>query len=96
MNLLEPFAPHEPHYTLPVEAEVSPEAEMRKQMEKIDGQGNRYDYIYLMGEARMLPYRIRQVVSQLHVTLGHPSEERLVRMPMVNGGSEELCKAAED
>eukprot|EP00434_Breviolum_minutum_P038103 symbB.v1.2.033789.t1/scaffold4247.1/size72962/1 len=69
-------------------------AEMRKQMGKIDGQGNRYDYIYFMGEARMLPYRIRQVVSQLHVTLGHPSEERLVRMLMVNGGSEELCKAA--
>ena len=94
VHLLEPFAPHEPHYALPVEAEVSPEAEMRKQMEKIDGQGNRYDYIYFMGEARMLPYRIRQVVSQLHVTLGHPSEERLVRMLMVNGGSEELCKAA--
>ena len=94
VNLLEPFSPEEPHYALPVEAEPSPEAEMRKQMEKVDGQGNRYDYIYFAGEARMTPYRVRQVVSQLHVTLGHPSEERLVRMLMVNGGGEVLCKAA--
>ena len=94
VHILEPFAPEEPHYVLPVEADEAPEAEMRKQMEKIDGQGNRYDYIYFAGEARMTPYRVRQVVSQLHVTLGHPSEERLVRMLMVNGGGEVLCKAA--
>ena len=82
------------HFALPVEPVPTPEGEMRRQMEKFDNCGSRYDYVYFEGEARQVPQRIRQALAHLHVALGHPSMERLVRMLVVSGSSASVLKAA--
>ena len=82
------------HYALPVEQLQVPEAEVRKQLEKVDWRGGRYDYVYFEGVARQAPYRVRQTLAHLHVALGHPSLDRLQRMLLVSGANNIVLNAA--
>ena len=82
------------HYALPVEQLQVPEAEVRKQLEKVDWRGGRYDYVYFEGVARQAPYRVRQALAHLHVALGHPSLDRLQRMLLVSGANNIVLNAA--
>ena len=82
------------HYVLPVEQLEIPEAEVRKQLGKVDWRGGRYDYVFFEGVARQAPYRIRQALAHLHVALGHPSLERLQRMLLVSGANNIVLNAA--
>ena len=82
------------HYALPVEQLDVPEVEVRKQLEKVDWRGGRYDYVYFEGVARQAPYRVRQALAHLHVALGHPSLERLQRMLLVSGANNVVLQGA--
>jgi len=84
----------EAHYILPVEPMPTPEGELRKQLEKADWRGGQYDYVYFDGVARQGPYKMRQALAHLHVVLGHPSMERLVRMLMISGCSSQVVEIA--
>ncbi|CAL1153094.1 unnamed protein product [Cladocopium goreaui] len=82
------------HYILPVEPTPTPEGELRRQLEKADWRGGQYDYVYFDGVARQGPYKMRQALAHLHVVLGHPSMERLVRMLMISGCSNQVVEIA--
>ncbi|CAL1158242.1 unnamed protein product, partial [Cladocopium goreaui] len=82
------------HYILPVEPTPTPEGELRRQLEKTDWRGGQYDYVYFDGVARQGPYKMRQALAHLHVVLGHPSMERLVRMLMISGCSNQVVEIA--
>ena len=92
-KLAEPRCRGSQHYALPVEQLDVPEVEVRKQMEKVDWRGGRYDYVYFEGVARQAPYRVRQALAHLHVALGHPSLERLQRMLLVSGANHVVLRA---
>ena len=51
-----------------------------------------YDYVFFEGLARQGPHKIRQALAHLHVVLGHPSQERLVRMLLVSGTSPKIIE----
>eukprot|EP00435_Cladocopium_sp_Y103_P011248 s3540_g2.t3 len=82
------------HYVLPVEPLPTPEGELRRQLEKADWRGGQYDYVYFDGVARQSPHKLRQALAHLHVVLGHPSMERLVRMLLISGCSKQVVEAA--
>lgn len=82
------------HYVLPVEPMPTVDGELRRQLEKADWRGGQYDYVYFEGTARQGPYKIRQALAHLHVALGHPSQERLMRMLMVSGCGTTVTKVA--
>ena len=77
---------------MPVEPFPTPEGELRKQLEKADWRGGQYDYVFFEGIARQGPHKIRQALAHLHVVLGHPSQERLVRMLLVSGTSPKIIE----
>ena len=82
------------HYALPVEAGNTPEVELRQQLQKVDWRGGQYDYVYFEGTARQAPYKIRQALAHLHVSMGHPSAERLQRMLLVGGANQMVSATA--
>ena len=84
-KLAEGREPGGQRYVLPVEAVATPEGELRRQLEKADWRGGQYDYVYYEGSSRQGPYKVRQALAHLHVVLGHPSQERLLRMLHVSG-----------
>ena len=73
---------------------ATPEGEIRRQLEKADWRGGQYDYVYFEGSARQGPYKVRQALAHLHVVLGHPSQERLLRMLHVSGSSNVVINTA--
>lgn len=94
VNLAEGREPGGQRYVLPVEPVATPEGEIRRQLEKADWRGGQYDYVYFEGSARQGPYKIRQALAHLHVVLGHPSQERLLRMLHVSGSSNVVINTA--
>ena len=94
VNLAEGREPGSQRYVLPVEPVATPEGEIRRQLEKADWRGGQYDYVYFEGSARQGPYKIRQALAHLHVVLGHPSQERLLRMLHVSGSSSVVINTA--
>ena len=84
--------PGKSHYVMPVEPFPTPEGELRKQLEKADWRGGQYDYVFFEGTARQGPHKIRQALAHLHVVLGHPSQERLVRMLLISGTSPKIIE----
>ena len=86
---------HSTLHPLPVEQLAVPEAEVRRQLEKVDWRGGRYDYVFFEGVSRQAPYRVRQALAHLHVALGHPSLERLQRMLLVSGANNVVLSAAQ-
>eukprot|EP00435_Cladocopium_sp_Y103_P008145 s2059_g2.t1 len=80
------------HYVMPVEPFPTPEGELRKQLEKADWRGGQYDYVFFEGTARQGPHKVRQALAHLHVVLGHPSAERLVRMLLISGTSPKIIE----
>ena len=93
-DLAEPRWEGTQHYALPVEQLDVTEVEVRKQLEKVDWRGGRYDYVYFEGVSRQAPYRVRQALAHLHVALGHPSLDRLQRMLLVSGANNVVLQAA--
>ena len=91
-KLTESREPGKSHYVMPVEPFPTPEGELRKQLEKADWRGGQYDYVFFEGLARQGPHKIRQALAHLHVVLGHPSQERLVRMLLVSGTSPKIVE----
>ena len=91
-KLTESREPGKSHYVMPVEPFPTPEGELRKQLEKADWRGGQYDYVFFEGLARQGPHKIRQALAHLHVVLGHPSQERLVRMLLVSGTSPKIIE----
>jgi len=93
-KLTESREPGKSHYVMPVEPFPTPEGELRKQLEKADWRGGQYDYDYVFfeGLAGQGPHKIRQALAHLHVVLGHPSQERLVRMLLVSGTSPKIIE----
>lgn len=87
-KLTETRAPGRSHYVMPVEPFPTPEGQLRRELEKADWRGGQYDYVFFEGVARQGPHKIRQALAHLHVVLGHPSQERLVRMLLVSGASQ--------
>ena len=79
----------------PVEVEekggvLTPEEVLRRQLNSMGAEGERYDYINFEGTSRGLPRRLRSTLAHLHVVLGHLSNERLARMLSLAGASKEL------
>ena len=93
-KLTEGREPGRSHYILPVEVGESPEGELRRQLEKADWRGGQYDYVFFEGTSRQCPHKMRQALAHLHVVLGHPSEERLTRMLLISGCSQQVIDAA--
>lgn len=93
-KLTEGREPGSSHYVLPVEPYPTPEGELRRQLDKADWRGGQYDYVFFEGVARQGPHKIRQALAHLHVVLGHPSQERLVRMLLVSGASSTVVQIA--
>ena len=71
-----------------------PEAELRKQMAELGVAADRYGYITYDGAGQQVPRRIRAAVAHLHSSLGHVSNERLVRMLLLSGAGEQILCAA--
>ena len=74
---------------------LTPDEVLRRQLQSMGAEGERYDYINFEGTSRALPRRLRSTLAHLHVVLGHISNERLARMIAMAGGSKELiggCK----
>eukprot|EP00435_Cladocopium_sp_Y103_P058267 s440_g20.t1 len=84
--------PGKAHYVMPVEPFPTPEGELRKELAKADWRGGQYDYVFFEGTARQDPHKVRQALAHLHVVLGHPSQERLVRMLLVSGASAKIVE----
>lgn len=79
----------------PVEVEamggvLTPEEVLRRQLNSMGAEGERYDYINFEGTSRTLPRRLRSTLAHLHVVLGHLSNERLGRMLAMASASKEL------
>ena len=62
-----------------------PEEELRKQMGELGVAADRYGYITFEGVGQQVPRRIRATVAHIHSTLGHPANDRLVRMLLLSG-----------
>ena len=69
-----------------------PEEHLRKHMSENSLPGERYDYVSFEGTCNQQPRRLRAMVAHLHVTLGHPSNERLARMLAVSGARAEVVQ----
>ncbi|CAE7743820.1 unnamed protein product [Symbiodinium sp. CCMP2456] len=69
-----------------------PEEHLRKHMAENCLSGERYDFVSFEGASNQQPRRLRAMVAHLHVTLGHPSNERLARMLSVSGGRPEVVQ----
>ena len=79
---------------VPVEIEMSPEAQLRQRLGEVSGQ--QFDYIYFEGGSGALPRQLRSTLAKLHVTLGHISGEKLKRMLHLNGAKDHILKAVSD
>ena len=71
-----------------------PEGELRRQMAELGVAADRYGYITYEGAGQQVPRRIRAAVAHLHSSLGHVSNERLVRMLLLSGAGEQILRAA--
>ena len=96
-----------PHWTLANETEVAhmwealpvssgtvPEEMLRQKMGELGVAADRYGYITFEGIGQQVPRRIRSAVAHLHATLGHVSNERLVRMLTMAGAGQQILNAA--
>ena len=79
--------------TTPVRVGEVPEEVMRREMALLGG-SDRYGYITFEGPGQMAPRRIRRALAHLHATLGHPSNERLLRMLSLSGAGQQIMQAA--
>ena len=82
-------------FTAAVEGMVTPEEALRQQLQKVGAEGERFDFVTFEGSARALPRKLRSMLAHLHVTLGHLSNERLVRMLSLAGGNKQLLQGAQ-
>ncbi|CAE7431039.1 FV3-083R [Symbiodinium necroappetens] len=81
-------------FVAPVANSQLPEEELRRVLGQIGSSGERYDYVTFEGDAAQLPRGVRAAVAHLHSTLGHPGNDRLVRMLVLSGAKEEVLTAA--
>lgn len=81
--------------TAAVEGIVSPEEALRQQLQQVGAEGERFDFVTFEGSARALPRKLRSMLAHLHVTLGHLSNERLMRMLSLAGGNKQLLQGAQ-
>ena len=81
-------------FVAPVANSQLPEEELRRVLGQIGSSGERYDYVTFEGEAAQLPRGVRAAVAHLHSTLGHPGNDRLVRMLVLSGAKDEVLTAA--
>ena len=77
-----------------VESGQVPEEEMRKKMGELGVAADRYGYVTFEGAGQQVPRRIRAAVAHIHSTLGHPANDRLVRMLMLSGAGQQVLDAA--
>ena len=74
--------------------EAPPEAHLREQLGVAAEKAGRYAYITFEGDAASSPARVKSVVSKLHVNLGHPSLETMLRMLVLSGAEEPVKQCA--
>ena len=71
-----------------------PEENLRKALQENGATGERFDFVTFEGPSLQQPRRLRHTVAHLHVTLGHPSNERLARMLVLSGGQKSVVELA--
>ncbi|OLQ08941.1 Transposon Ty4-H Gag-Pol polyprotein [Symbiodinium microadriaticum] len=92
-GLAEPV-PEDEWFVAPVANSQLPEEELRRVLAQIGKTGERYDYVTFEGAAAQLPRNVRTSVAHLHSSLGHPGNDRLVRMLVLSGATEDVLTAA--
>lgn len=70
------------------------EEELRKKMGELGVAADRYGYVTFEGAGQQVPRRIRAAVAHIHSTLGHPANDRLVRMLLLSGAGQQVLDAA--
>ncbi|OLP94024.1 EF-hand domain-containing protein 1 [Symbiodinium microadriaticum] len=80
--------------TAPVSSASVPEENLRKALQENGATGERFDFVTFEGPSLQQPRRLRHTVAHLHVTLGHPSNERLARMLVLSGGQKSVVELA--
>jgi hypothetical protein len=80
--------------TGPVASGVVPEEQLRQRLGEMGVAADRYGYITFEGYGQQVPRRIRAAVAHLHATLGHPANDRLVRMLTMSGAGQQVLTAA--
>ena len=77
-----------------MEVEQSREGLLRQRLCEMPGQ--RFDYIYVEGASGSLSKQLRDTLAKLHVMLGHVTNTKLKRMPLLNGAKDHILKAVGD
>ena len=80
--------------TAPVSASLVPEENLRLQLATTGNTPDRYGYITFEGIGQQAPRRVRSAVAHLHSTMGHLSNDRLVRMLTLSGAGEQILNVA--
>ena len=80
--------------TTPVASGTVPEENLRRGLGEMGVAADRYGYVTFEGVGQQAPRRIRAAIAHLHVTLGHPANERLVRMLAMSGAGQVVLSAA--